>query len=197
MPIGSGIPYRTRLRRQHYGHCSDEQVAVLHILFLLAAPVRVLPIVLAPRVLPEFCDAGCLDLLSAGLCMTAVLLVVFGMKKAARDGPGAAVGTEGGDRDRRAFVRRQLTTSEPMLDLRLFRLAASAPRSIWSRSSWLSATRCSWASISKSTNPTRPQHDPTPHIISTSTRSAECRCSTSTTVVFCCAVFVFAGSGVF
>ncbi|WP_405494516.1 MFS transporter [Nocardia sp. NBC_00511] len=96
--------------------------------FLLAVPVMVLLLVLAPRVLPEFRDpdAGRLDLISAALCTIAVLLVVFGMKKTAQDGPGvAALGALaagiilGG-----IFVRRQLTTAEPMLDLRLFRLGS-------------------------------------------------------------------------
>ncbi|WP_433560850.1 MFS transporter [Nocardia sp. CA-151230] len=96
--------------------------------FLLAVPVMVLLIVLAPRVLPEFRDpdAGRLDLVSAGLCTTAVLLVVFGMKKAAQDGPGAAAvsALAAGLVIGALFVRRQLNTSEPMLDLRLFRLGS-------------------------------------------------------------------------
>ncbi|WP_328290711.1 MFS transporter [Nocardia aurantiaca] len=96
--------------------------------FLLAVPVMVLLIVLAPRVLPEFRDpdAGRLDLVSAGLCTTAVLLVVFGMKKAAQDGPGAAAvsALTAGIAIGALFVRRQLNTSEPMLDLRLFRLGS-------------------------------------------------------------------------
>ncbi|MEU0539765.1 MFS transporter [Nocardia sp. NPDC005978] len=93
--------------------------------FLLAVPVMVMLLILAPRVLPEYRDphAGRLDLLSAVLCTSAILLVVFGMKKLAQDGPvPSAVGAMaagllvGG-----IFVRRQLTSAEPMLDLRLFR----------------------------------------------------------------------------
>ncbi|QLY34648.1 MFS transporter [Nocardia huaxiensis] len=96
--------------------------------FLLAVPVMVLLIVLAPRVLPEFRDpdAGRLDLVSAAMCTGAVLLLVFGMKQAAQDGfrtpaltallTGIVIGT--------MFVRRQLTVPEPMLDLRLFRLGS-------------------------------------------------------------------------
>ncbi|WP_459958985.1 MFS transporter [Nocardia sp. IFM 10818] len=96
--------------------------------FLLAVPVMALLLILAPRVLPEYRDpeAGRLDLISAAMCTGAVLLVVFGMKKFAQDGPGSvALGAlaagfiVGG-----AFVRRQLTASEPMLDLRLFRLGS-------------------------------------------------------------------------
>ncbi|WP_442790311.1 MFS transporter [Nocardia sp. CDC153] len=96
--------------------------------FLLAVPVMLLLIVLAPRVLPEYRDpdAGRLDLISAALCTCGVLLVVFGMKKAAQDGPGPAamsaltVGIAIGA----VFVKRQLNTAEPMLDLRLFRLGS-------------------------------------------------------------------------
>lgn len=96
--------------------------------FLLAVPVMALLIVLAPRVLPEFRDpdAGKLDLISAVMCTGAVLLVVFGMKKAAQDGfggtavpallAGVAVGA--------IFVRRQLNSPEPMLNLRLFRFGS-------------------------------------------------------------------------
>ncbi|UGT43558.1 MFS transporter [Nocardia yamanashiensis] len=96
--------------------------------FLLAVPVMLLLIVLAPRVLPEFRDphAGQLDLVSALLCTSAVLLVVFGMKKAAQDGPGAPAvsALTAGLLIGFVFVRRQLTATEPMLDLRLFRLAS-------------------------------------------------------------------------
>nr|WP_084478235.1 MFS transporter [Nocardia jejuensis] len=96
--------------------------------FLLAVPVMVLLLILAPRVLPEFRDpdAGRLDLISAAMCTGAVLLVVFGMKKVAQDGPGVlalsalATGLAIGG----LFVRRQLTAQEPMLDLRLFRLGS-------------------------------------------------------------------------
>ncbi|MFI1919220.1 MFS transporter [Nocardia sp. NPDC020380] len=96
--------------------------------FLLAVPVMVLLLILAPRVLPEYRDphAGRLDLISAGLCILGVLLLVFGMKEVAQNGPGplsvgalvigAVVGV--------VFVRRQLTADEPMLDLRLFRLGS-------------------------------------------------------------------------
>ncbi|MFF2550443.1 MFS transporter [Nocardia sp. NPDC058058] len=96
--------------------------------FLLAVPVMVLLLILAPRVLPEFRDpnAGKIDLLSALMCTSAVLLVVFGMKKIAQDGPvPIAVGAlAAGLTVGAIFVRRQLTAAEPMLDLRLFRLAS-------------------------------------------------------------------------
>ncbi|MEV6769512.1 MFS transporter [Nocardia sp. NPDC051030] len=96
--------------------------------FLLAVPVMVLLLILAPRVLPEFRDpdAGRLDLISAAMCTGAVLTVVFGMKKVAQDGPGTlALGAlAAGLMIGVLFVRRQLTAAEPMLDLRLFRLGS-------------------------------------------------------------------------
>jgi hypothetical protein len=78
---------------------------------------------LGPRLLPEERDpaAGRLDLVSALLCLVAVLAVVFGLKQAAQDGlgcwparPSWRAGGGGG------FVRRQLRLADPMLDLRLF-----------------------------------------------------------------------------
>nr|WP_306364214.1 MFS transporter [Nocardia sp. CC227C] len=96
--------------------------------FLLAVPVMVLLIVLAPRILPEFRDpdAGKLDPISAVLCTGAVLLIVFGMKQAAQDGPGpeAVMPLLAGLGVGLIFVRRQLSSSEPMLNLRLFRLGS-------------------------------------------------------------------------
>ncbi|SUA49010.1 Antiseptic resistance protein [Nocardia otitidiscaviarum] len=96
--------------------------------FLLAVPVMVLLIVLAPRILPEFRDpdAGKLDPISAVLCTGAVLLVVFGMKQAAQDGPGpqAVMPLLAGLGVGLIFVRRQLSSPEPMLNLRLFRLGS-------------------------------------------------------------------------
>ncbi|MBL1077157.1 MFS transporter [Nocardia sp. 2] len=96
--------------------------------FLLAVPVMLLLIVLAPRVLPEFRDpeASKLDLLSALLCTGAVLLLVFGMKQAAQDGPGttAMLALLAGLMVGVIFVRRQLHTPDPMLNLRLFRLGS-------------------------------------------------------------------------
>ena len=93
--------------------------------FLLAVPVMVLLLVAGPFLLPEFRDeqAGRLDLTSALLCVCALLLVIFGLKDMARDGLnllavaagllGLAVGT--------AFVRRQRSLADPMLDMDLFR----------------------------------------------------------------------------
>lgn len=96
--------------------------------FLLAVPVMVLLIVLAPRVLPEYRDpeAHRLDPLSAVMCTGAVLLVVFGMKKAAQDGMGGSTlpALLAGLMVGAIFVRRQLNSPEPMLNLRLFRFGS-------------------------------------------------------------------------
>jgi DHA2 family multidrug resistance protein-like MFS transporter len=94
--------------------------------FLIALPVMALLLVLGPIVLPEYRDpkAGRLDLVSAVMSLVAVLAVVFGLKQIAQDGVGAialasiAVGVVGGV----LWVRRQLASADPMIDLRLFRI---------------------------------------------------------------------------
>ena len=96
--------------------------------FLLAVPVMALLLAVGPRLLPEFRDprAGRLDLVSAALSLVAVLAAIYGLKQIAQDGPGwepalsilaaLAVGT--------AFLRRQGTLADPLIDLRLFRMPA-------------------------------------------------------------------------
>ena len=96
--------------------------------FLLAVPVMVLLVIVGPVLLPEFRDpnAGRLDLISAALSLAAVLLITWGLKQIAQDGvrwmpalsiaAGLAVGF--------VFVRRQLTMSSPLIDLRLFKSRA-------------------------------------------------------------------------
>jgi MFS transporter, DHA2 family, multidrug resistance protein len=94
--------------------------------FLLALPVMALLLLLGPRVLPEYRDpnAGKLDLISAALLVVAVLAVIFGVKQIAQDGVRAvsvvavAIGLAVGG----VWVRRQLTTPDPMIDLRLIRI---------------------------------------------------------------------------
>jgi DHA2 family multidrug resistance protein-like MFS transporter len=93
--------------------------------FLIAVPVMIVLLVLAPVLLPEFRnpDAGRLDLVSAGLSMAAVLAVIYGLKQIAQDGigrwpvlsilAGVAVGV--------IFVRRQHALRDPLIDLSLFR----------------------------------------------------------------------------
>ncbi|SDS08679.1 MFS transporter, DHA2 family, multidrug resistance protein [Halopseudomonas xinjiangensis] len=96
--------------------------------FLLAVPVMALLLIVGPTLLPEFRDeqAGRLDFASAVLCVTALLLVIFGLKDTARDGvnllacaaavAGCAIGF--------AFVRRQKRLADPMFDMALFRRRA-------------------------------------------------------------------------
>jgi DHA2 family multidrug resistance protein-like MFS transporter len=94
--------------------------------FLIAVPVMGLLLVVGPGLLPEYRDpeAGRPDVISAALSLAAVLAMIYGLKQIAQDGlgwvpvlsilAGLAVGI--------AFVRRQLTLADPLIDLRLFRL---------------------------------------------------------------------------
>jgi DHA2 family multidrug resistance protein-like MFS transporter len=96
--------------------------------FLLAVPVMVMLLALGPVLLPEYRhpQSGRLDLVSAGMSLAAVLAVVYGLKQLAEDDlawppalsilAGLAVGA--------AFVRRQRSLADPLLDLRLFRVPA-------------------------------------------------------------------------
>jgi MFS transporter, DHA2 family, multidrug resistance protein len=96
--------------------------------FLLAVPVMALLLVLGPLLLPEFRDprAARPDLVSAALSVVAVLAVVYGLKQLARDGLGwsPAVSVVAGLAAGGVFVRRQRRLADPLLDLRLFRVAA-------------------------------------------------------------------------
>ena len=102
--------------------------------FLLAVPMMVLLLILAPLLLPEYRDpnAGALDVPSALLATSAVLTMIFGVKHISVYGPAPiaigsvlvslVLGT--------IFVRRQRRLADPMIDLRLFRkLASGAPGS--------------------------------------------------------------------
>ncbi|WP_456239108.1 MFS transporter [Pseudomonas neustonica] len=92
--------------------------------FLLGVPVMALLLLVGPFLLPECRDenAGRLDVVSALLCIVALLLVIYGLKDTARDGLnlgallavvlGLVVGT--------VFTRRQRRLPDPMLDLTLF-----------------------------------------------------------------------------
>jgi DHA2 family multidrug resistance protein-like MFS transporter len=92
--------------------------------FLVAVPVMLLILVLGPVLLPEYRDpnAGRLDLVSAGLSLTAVLVVIYGFKQVAQDGLvwtaglAIAVGVAAG----LAFVHRQRHLANPLIDPRLF-----------------------------------------------------------------------------
>jgi DHA2 family multidrug resistance protein-like MFS transporter len=92
--------------------------------FLLSVPVMGLLLIAGPRLLPEYRDpdAGKLDLISVALSLGTILPIIYGCKELAKDGwgivpvasivAGVLVGV--------AFVRRQRTLPNPLLDLRLF-----------------------------------------------------------------------------
>ncbi len=92
--------------------------------FLLAVPVLVPLVVFAPLLIPESCDPapGRIDLVSTVLSLAAMGPIVYGIKSIATEGVdtiGVAallVGFGCGA----WFVRRQLTSASPMLDVRLF-----------------------------------------------------------------------------
>jgi DHA2 family multidrug resistance protein-like MFS transporter len=95
--------------------------------FLLAVPLMAVLLALGPWLLPEFRDPqpGRLDLGSAALSLAAVLASIYGLKQLADGGgpgwvPGLAIA--GGAAAGAAFVYRQHTLADPLLDLRLFRL---------------------------------------------------------------------------
>jgi DHA2 family multidrug resistance protein-like MFS transporter len=96
--------------------------------FLLAVPVMVLLLVLGPILLPEFRDpdARRFDLLSAALSLAAVLAAIYGLKQTAQDGFGwlPALSIVAGLGIGLAFVRRQRTLADPLIDPRLFRTPA-------------------------------------------------------------------------
>ncbi|GII95233.1 MFS transporter [Sinosporangium siamense] len=96
--------------------------------FLLNVPVMVILLVLGPLLLPEYRTAasGPVDLASVALSVSAVLLVIYGVKEIAAYGPSVvallvlAAGVVLGV----VFVRRQRGLADPLLDMRLF----SVPR---------------------------------------------------------------------
>ena len=96
--------------------------------FLIALPVMGALLILGPIVLPEYKDpnAGRLDLISALMSLVAVLAVVFGLKQIAQDGFGAlpiaamVVGVVVGV----LWAQRQRSSTDPMIDLSLFRVRA-------------------------------------------------------------------------
>ncbi|WP_019179915.1 MFS transporter [Microbacterium yannicii] len=93
--------------------------------FLMAVPVLVPLLILAPILVPESRDPkpGRIDPLSIALSMATMIPVVYGIKELAVHGPGlgAWLPVAGGIGFGILFVRRQLRASAPMLDMRLFR----------------------------------------------------------------------------
>jgi DHA2 family multidrug resistance protein-like MFS transporter len=96
--------------------------------FLLGVPVMVLLLVVGPALLPEFRDpeAGRLDPASAALSLIAVLLVIYGLKQVAQDGPGwlPALSVVAGLATGAVFVARQRALADPLIDLRFFGVPA-------------------------------------------------------------------------
>lgn len=93
--------------------------------FLIGVPVMLTLLLLGPRVLPEFSNpaAGRLDPISVVLSLGTTIPIVYGATEMARYGAGAprigaiALGVVLGI----LFVRRQLSSANPLLDLQLFR----------------------------------------------------------------------------
>ncbi|MDQ0569458.1 DHA2 family multidrug resistance protein-like MFS transporter [Variovorax paradoxus] len=96
--------------------------------FLIGVPVMVLLLMLGPILLPEYRDPdpGRLDLASVTLSLGAVLAAIYGIKQVAEHGPDAvsALALVAGVVLGWAFARRQRRLTDPMIDLRLFRLPA-------------------------------------------------------------------------
>jgi DHA2 family multidrug resistance protein-like MFS transporter len=98
--------------------------------FLAPIPVMGLLLIVGPALLPEHKSpsAGRLDITSAVLSLAAILPVIYGIKLAAASGSLAwtataiAMGVLFGT----AFVRRQRSLMDPLLDLRLFKRPALA-----------------------------------------------------------------------
>jgi MFS transporter, DHA2 family, multidrug resistance protein len=96
--------------------------------FLIDVPMMVVLLILGPILLPEFRDPepGKLDIVSAALSLGTVLPTIYTVKQVAEHGPqpGYAVYLFIGLVAGAAFVHRQLTVAEPLIDLRLFRAPA-------------------------------------------------------------------------
>jgi DHA2 family multidrug resistance protein-like MFS transporter len=96
--------------------------------FLVPIPITGLLLIVGPRLLPEFRDpgAGRLDIVSAALSLGGVLPVVYGIKLAAEGGSSAHAATAIvlGFLFGAVFIRRQVSSADPFLDLRLFRRPA-------------------------------------------------------------------------
>jgi DHA2 family multidrug resistance protein-like MFS transporter len=97
-------------------------------IFLLAAPIMLLLLILGPILLPEYRDvsAGRLDPLSVILSLATMLPVIFGIKQLARSGwqPLPAVAVVVGVIVGVIFIRRQRVLASPVLDVGLFRIPA-------------------------------------------------------------------------
>jgi DHA2 family multidrug resistance protein-like MFS transporter len=94
--------------------------------FLVGVPLMLLLLALGPGVLPEFRDPrpGRIDVPSVALSLAATLAIVYGLKQTAQDGiaPAPTLAMMIGASLAIAFVRRQSTLREPLIDLRLLRV---------------------------------------------------------------------------
>ena len=94
--------------------------------FLISVPVMALLLIVGPFLLPEYRDpnAGKIDILSAVLSLSGVLATIYALKRVAQDGVSVTALAFGiaGIVIAIVFVRRQLTLTDPLIDLRLFRI---------------------------------------------------------------------------
>lgn len=94
--------------------------------FLVGVPAMGLLLLVGPRLLPEFRDpaASRIDMMSAGLSLSSVLMLIYAVKRVAVHGMAWApllVGVAGLGLGV-AFVQRQQRSPDPFLDLKLFRV---------------------------------------------------------------------------
>ena len=129
--------------------------------FLISVPMMVLVLALGPTLLPEFRDpaAGRPDVLSAVLSVAAVLGIIYGLKEIAAHGMAwlPALSIVAGSAVAVAFVQRQRTLPDPLIDLKLFRartftyhspFTCSPPSPCSGRTS-SSPNTCNWCSVSR------------------------------------------------
>ncbi|GGM70542.1 MFS transporter [Longimycelium tulufanense] len=94
--------------------------------FMLNVPIMAVLIVAGPLLLPEYRDPapGRIDLLSAVLCLAAVIAMIYGLKEIAAYGfgPEAVLAFLAGVVLAVVFVRRQRVLANPLLDMNLFRI---------------------------------------------------------------------------
>ncbi|MGA4838262.1 MFS transporter [Streptomyces sp. G45] len=92
--------------------------------FLVAVPVALVLLVAAPLLIPEYRAprGGRFDLLSVALSLTAILPVIYAVKRFAKDGPDVPTlaATVVGVAFAALFVWRQGRLASPLLDVRLF-----------------------------------------------------------------------------
>lgn len=97
-------------------------------IFLVAAPITLALLILAPVVLPESKDPspGRFDLISAALSMLTMLSIIYAIKATAEHGLSGivAIAATIGGASAVAFVHRQNARPDPMIDMSLF----SVPR---------------------------------------------------------------------